>query len=554
MLKHFRKVGSRTAQLIRNTIESIETAPFTPLSFFLTFSAIMIIRILIGYGIGQFPHPSFELFFFTFVHYLFEILFIFLLMLPVIRLSGAQKIGRAANLGIFAILIFLTPPIVDRFIIGSDPILSIYEFGSLKELMISFVSFFDETPWNGITYGTRAEIAVVTIGIILYSLFRKKGALSATFSGLLCYSVLFVMSTFPSWITLSLLSYEKGVLNVTANDAIGIFLTPDTSFSKSLQFINGNHSKMSLIYATLVIIAIGITVFRASKTTFLSLLKNIRIPQAIWHGGLLLLGGGLAMIYAEANPDFDFFEILSIILLIAAVESAWLASVVGNDIADHRIDAMTNPSRPIPTGDIPIRLYAEIGTLFFFASLLFSAIVSFKAMLLLLAYQGLAWIYSMPPLRLKRIPVIATVLAATAGMTILVIGFSVFAPGADIKSIPLPILTFLFIAYAVTLPLKDFKDIEGDKADGVFTLPVLLGAERARIVVGSALFLMYMASPVVLHESALIVPAILFGSLSFWNIVRSERIKKSWGTFRTLPGWNMLFITLYGIFVAIILL
>jgi hypothetical protein len=57
-----------------------------------------------------------------------------------------------------------------------------------------------------------------------------------------------------------------------------------------------------------------------------------------------------------------------------------------------------------------------------------------------------------------------------------------------------------------------------------------------------------------LHESALVVPAILFGSLSFWNVVRAERKEKSWGTFRSLPGWNMLFIALYGAIVALMLL
>jgi 4-hydroxybenzoate polyprenyltransferase len=268
----------------------------------------------------------------------------------------------------------------------------------------------------------------------------------------------------------------------------------------------------------------------------------------------VLLGGCLAIIYAEAEPDFQFFEVLSIIVMVMAVESAWLASVIGNDLSDVRIDAVTNPKRPLPLEVLPKSHYRQIGILFFAASILFSSIVSVKAMLFLLAYQAIAWIYSMPPLRLKRIPIVATALSAAAGISVLLSGYSVISPIPTITPIPFPLLVFLFICYAATIPLKDFKDIKGDRLDGVMTIPVLIGEEYARLLVGGAIFACYVISPIALHDAGLFLPAFLFGALAFMSVRRSGRKGSTWGSFRALPAWNILFIGLYGICVALILL
>lgn len=555
MLKRPKEMFEIFARFIEKAIGSIETIPLSLSGFALAFLSLILVRLLVEGGTNSFASEPAAYMFHEFTHTFLFFLFALLVFLPVVRLAGAASWTGAANLLLFGFLVIWTPPVIDKLIFGSEPFWSFYELDSLRGMLAQFFTFFDDTPRIGITYGVRAEVAVMTAALGLYAFLRSRKILRSVGIAILAYAVFFVLGTFPSWIAIPVIGAEKGVFAVTELDVAGYMLSPENIFGKSVADPRMSlGAKMSIVYALLSVLAIGIFLFASSKKTFVALLKNSRMPQMIWHGGLLFLGGGLAMIYAGARPDFDFFEILSIILLVVAVESAWLASVVGNDIADRRIDEKTNSMRPLPTGDIRTEPYAETGVLFFFASILFSAIVSWKAMLLILAYQGLAWVYSMPPLRLKRIPVLATMLAATAGLTVLIIGFSVLAPEATVASLPLPLLFFLFIAYAFTLPIKDFKDIEGDRADGVFTIPVLLGAERARIAIGSALFLCYMISPVILHESALIVPAILFGSLSFWSIVRSERAKKSWGTFRTLPGWNMLFITLYGIFVALILL
>lgn len=554
MMKRLRSLKESVGRGIGRTIETVEDNPLGPSAFVLAFLGIILVRLLIEGGTNAYASESLHYMFFEFSHTFLFFLFAFLLFLPVARLAGAASWTRAANLLLFGFLIIWTPPVVDAIVFQGERFWSFYELDSLRGLFGQFFSFFDDTPNVGITYGVRAEVALMTAALGAYAFFRSRSVRRALGVAILTYALFFILGTFPSYVAILMLGFEKGLFAVTEFDVVGAMLSPSRLFGQDIADLRMSlGSRMSIVYAILSTAAVGAILYRMSKKTFLALLGDIRLPQMIWHGGLLFLGGALAMIFAGARPDFHFFELLSALLLVIAVESAWLASVVANDLTDRTIDAATNPGRPIPTGAIPPKLYAEIGWMFFLVSLLFSAIVSFKAMLLLLAYQGLAWVYSMPPLRLKRFPILATGLAALAGMTVLIAGFSVLAPGADLGAVPLPILVFLFVAYAATLPLKDFKDIKSDRADGVFTIPVLLGEERARFLIGGALFLCYAASPVVLHDADLIVPAILFGGLSFWSVMRADRKKKPWGTFRTLPGWNMLFVTLYGALLAMIL-
>lgn len=554
LMKRHADVRKTVSRGIKRVLETVEQSPLTLSTFVLAFLGLILVRLFIESGTNAYPTEGLHFMFFEFSHTFLFFLFAFLIFMPIARIAGAASWTRAANLLLFGFLIIWTPPVIDKIIFQGQQFWSFYELDSLRGLLTQFFTFFDDTPNIGITYGVRAEVALMTAALGGYAWFRSRNILKALGVALLTYAAFFILGTFPSYVAIIMLVMEKGFLSVTQFDIVGTMLSPVRMFGQDIVDPRMSlGSKLSIVYAILSAVGIGLLLYRMSKKTFLALLQNSRFPQVIWHAGLVLLGGSLAMIFADARPNFHFFEVLAIVLLIIAVESAWLASVTANDLADRAIDKVTNPRRPLPTGAIPPRMYAEIGWIFFAVSLFFSAVVSFKAMLLILAYHGLAWVYSMPPLRLKQVPLLATVLAALAGMAMLIAGYSLIAPGADIRAIPMPILAFLFVAYAVTLPLKDFKDIEGDRADGVYTIPVLLGAERARLVVGAALFLCYAASPIIFRDADLIVPAVLFGSLSFWNINRAERPRRSWGTFRTLAGWNMVFATLYGLLLAAIL-
>jgi len=84
-------------------------------------------------------------------------------------------------------------------------------------------------------------------------------------------------------------------------------------------------------------------------------------------------------------------------------------------------------------------------------------------------------------------------------------------------------ITFIFIlTFTFSLPLKDFKDIEGDRTQEVWTLPVVFGEKIAKIIIASGIFASFILSVFLLNELRLFWWAIIFGSASFLTVIFGE--------------------------------
>lgn len=465
--------------------------------------------------------------------------------------AGSVDIKKAANVLLFGFLIILTPPIIDTLVFQGGHFWSFYEFDGIRGLVTRFFTLFGDTPDIGITYGVRVEVVLVTLGLSLYTYLKSHRINRALTVALLTYTVLFVLGTFPSWITLVVLAFDKAFLSIGSADIAALFLSPEQVLGRDLSnFRSVLNFKMSLVYALLVSFLLGLLLFREFPPYLKALWGNARIPQLIYHAGLLFLGIILAIFFSDATIAFEFFSLLGILLLLIATWCAWFASVIVNDCYDMRIDTLTNPNRPLIEATIPLELYRVYGLIFFFFSLVFSGIVSFSAMLLLLSYQAIAWLYSAPPLRLKQYPGVATLLAAFAGILVLVSGSIAVSKTHSIEGLPLVLLGYLFSAYFLALPIKDFKDIEGDKKDGVYTIPVLLGADLGKQVIGSLIFLLFVMSPFVLHIRSLFFPALIAGGLAFFALQKGTALESSFFAFLKLPGIILGITFLYGLVIT----
>jgi len=535
-------------------VRSLENAEITLPFFVVTFFSLILVRLLIENAFGLFSEHTFFFFFFEFTHTFLFFLCSFLLLVFLVRYAGDISLKKTTNILLFGFLIILTPPIIDNIIFHGRYFWSFYEFDGFLGLIYRFFTFFGDTPDMGITYGVRVEVAVVTVALFVYTYIKSQSKKKAFIVSLITYALLFILGTFPAWLTLGILFFQKSFLAINQNDVAGLFLTPQHIFSRDLSdFRSVLNVKMSIVYSLLATFLVGLLLYKKYTSYFFALLHNIRIPQVIYHGGLLFLGMALAFFFTDASVTLDFFHITGALVLLIAVESAWMASVLWNDIFDKNIDSVTNTNRPLITSAIPETLYNTLAILFFVTSLIFSGIMSFGAMMILLCYQAIAWLYSAVPLRIKRFPIIATLFAGFAGILILIIGFILVAPEKNIYSLPFPILAYLFFAYTLCLPIKDFKDIAGDKKDKIYTLPVLLGVERARILIGSSVFLLYMWSPIILHARSLFFPALIFGSVAFWAIQKGEEKNTSFFSFRKLPGMVLAITTLYGLAILLLL-
>ena len=70
--------------------------------------------------------------------------------------------------------------------------------------------------------------------------------------------------------------------------------------------------------------------------------------------------------------------------------------------------------------------------------------------------------------------------------------------------------------------LQDFKDMAGDRQNGIWTLPVIFGEKKAKIIIAVGVFVSFLASVFILNELRLFWWALLFGSSAFLVIVNKE--------------------------------
>ncbi|WP_397543506.1 chlorophyll synthase ChlG [Roseovarius salis] len=154
-------------------------------------------------------------------------------------------------------------------------------------------------------------------------------------------------------------------------------------------------------------------------------------------------------------------------------------SQAANDWCDRHVDAINEPGRPIPSGQIPGRWGLWVALAMSALALGLGTLLGpwgFGATVIgVLA----AWAYSAEPVRLKRSGVWGPGLVGLCyeGLP-WVTGAAVLSAGAP----ALPILTVALL-YALgahgIMTLNDFKALEGDRQTGVNSLPVTLGPERA---------------------------------------------------------------------------
>jgi len=157
-----------------------------------------------------------------------------------------------------------------------------------------------------------------------------------------------------------------------------------------------------------------------------------------------------------------------------------------NDYLDHKIDKISMPHRPIPSGRVKrenaFRLFAVTGVLglvlAFFVSIPFFAIALFNFVVsTLYAYK------------LKRAVFLKNIAVSwLAASSFLAAGFL-----TDIITINMALMLLVIISFLAAMSreiLKDIRDVQGDKSAGIKTIPISIGEKKTKIF---AFVLLYLA-------------------------------------------------------------
>ena len=227
--------------------------------------------------------------------------------------------------------------------------------------------------------------------------------------------------------------------------------------------------------------------------------KNMNPYIEILRPGNALMGAISIVLVALIDKTFT----IPVILAMIAVFFETAAGNVINDYFDYNIDLINKPERPIPSGRISLKNGRNYGYLLFLAGTICGFLISYITnnwipFAIVLLADIVLYLYAY---KLKSTPLIGNLTVGfMTGFGFVFGGFSINNPDIIMTSIYLGF--FAFVMTTAREIVKDIEDMEGDKADGARTLPILIGAKK----------------PAILSAILIIVDSALCPLLYFYNI------------------------------------
>jgi 4-hydroxybenzoate polyprenyltransferase len=205
-------------------------------------------------------------------------------------------------------------------------------------------------------------------------------------------------------------------------------------------------------------------------------------PFTLVAPALGFLSGALTAIGAAPH------EVWTSSLLVAPVVGSLMAAVLNagnnalNQIYDLEIDRVNKPKRPLPSGRLSVAQVRVFTRATYAAALVLAWLVApggrHECFWLVLIAVICTYIYSVPPLRTKRLGIWANVtIAIPRGVLLKVAGWSSVKTIVGVEPWYIGAIFGLFLLGATTT--KDFADMDGDRRGGCRTLPIRYGVRRA---------------------------------------------------------------------------
>jgi 4-hydroxybenzoate polyprenyltransferase len=192
-------------------------------------------------------------------------------------------------------------------------------------------------------------------------------------------------------------------------------------------------------------------------------------------------------------------------LLVAPLIGSAMAALLNagnnalNQIYDLDIDRVNKPKRPLPSGRLTIAQAWWFTAVAYAAALVLAWLVApggrHECFWLVAVAVVCTFIYSVPPLRTKRLGIWANVtIAIPRGVLLKVAGWSSVKTILGIEPWYIGAIFGLFLLGATTT--KDFADMEGDRRGGCRTLPIRYGVRRAAWMISPSFVIPFLMIPV----------------------------------------------------------
>lgn len=370
------------------------------------------------------------------------------------------------------------------------------------------------------------------LGVGWYVYQSQKKIISSVCAGIFSYGAMFVLIAIPAFVY----AIANVTTEVVGSNPLSFFLSlsrdvnlianalPGTILPASA--INlleiGFNKILSLVFIPAITIFGLLLVWKLDRKVFVAHVQNIR-PLRLVHYLLLIVGGALLGAGSHLG-SYGVLDILALFSLLLAWTASWMVAVCVNDIYDQDIDAVSNASRPLIAGTASETHMHSAVPVFFVFSLLAGWTAGYYSFIFLLVFTACYFIYSAPPLRLKRVPGLSSLLIGFAFLSAVLAGFFLTSPDKTVLAFPQAFLFAIVICYTLGVNVRDLKDIAGDTRAGVATIPTMLakrfGERFAFRGVGLLVVLSFMLSAFILPIPGLLIPAGIASILGYLACTR----------------------------------
>jgi len=475
------------------------------------------------------PSPSFPAVpdLLTMVHYALFYAGAFLSTVLVLRIF-VPDIKKISKVVLFLLPIMWFPPLIDLIVSHGAGYQMAYIFANGKALWNDFLTIGGTPLFGGITPGIKSEMVVLMLGLAFYVFSKTKNIVSAGAALILGYCNIFIWLAIPSIIALFL-----GFAGVPLAASPSYFLIGQFAASHIPIHIVQPTEALSYAAATGTVFNAGISYILYLLDTALfagwailyrprflkAFLRNCRPERIITFFSLIGVGILTAIKIENAQPFNNWVDVVALIILLVAYFCAWIFAVGVNDIVDIDIDRVSNQDRPLVVGAVTEEEMRGANTFFLLWSFIGAFIVGYWAVFAMMLFTAAYYVYSAPPLRFKRVPILATFLISLASLSTAAAGFYFASPTQFSSAFPGRLLILVIVFFTLVANIKDIKDIEGDRVAGIATIPAAIKGHTGKAIVGAMLAAAVLSVPVILSSAALFIPSLIAAALGYYFVV-----------------------------------
>lgn len=459
--------------LMKALLASLERTTVTIPGFLAAFTGIILVRCFIeafsSATSSGFPPVDFH----TILHYGLFYLLTYLVLALVIGFFTREYV-KTSKVLLFGFLAIWVGPLLDLILSGPLASVVTYLFHTPGMLVVDFLTFFGPLSRMGATLGIRIEVFTALLVIAWYvreSTGQWKRAVGAWITS---YAAIFILFALPSFLYALAGTAPEGIVaffaaavegsNLAANALPGTIIPASPTLALELGF----NKLFSLVFVLLIALVGAALAYRLVPHVVIAHLKNVRLLRTLFY--LLLVSMGVVV----AQVSLSWPDILGLLTLLVAWFSAWMFSVCVNDVVDIDIDTVSNTERPLVNGTLNERDMRDASLLFLVLALIGGASVGYYPFFFLLIFITAFYIYSAPPLRLKRVPLLSSFLIGIAASASVLAGFSFASPDTSMPLYPLGLVMGICISITLAANLRDLKDLAGDEAAGITTFALVL--------------------------------------------------------------------------------